>query len=332
MKLRVAVVCGGASAEANVSRKSAAGVVTALQSAGHSVTRHELDAQLAARLVAEQPDVVFPITHGTLGEDGCLQGLLEVLNLPYVGCGVLASAIAANKPLTKKLWLESNLPVAPDVIVARGDDIHAAAERAREELGGALVIKPAEGGSAIGVYRLSAECALTDVVAGIEAVLRMDGHALIEPLLSGVEVTCGVLESTPGFPVALPPTLIIPKLADFYDFASKYAKGGSRHVCPAPLSGQVTARIGNDAVAAHRAIGARDMSRVDFFVDESQTPARITLLEINTLPGMTETSLYPEAAAAFGLDFPTLCDQLVQVAHGRPRREAPEAMEIPGEG
>ncbi len=330
MNLRIAVVCAGASAEADVSRKSADGVVTALQRAGHSVTRHELEVDLASRLVAEQPDVVFPITHGTLGEDGCLQGLLEILNLPYVGCGVLASAIASNKPLAKRIWLERGLPVAPDVIVARGDDINAAAERAREEMGAALVIKPAQGGSAIGVCRVKAEQSLGDVSSSIESVLLMDSHAIIEPMLSGVEVTCGVLETTPGSPVAFPPTLILPQFADFYDFASKYAPGGSRHVCPAPLSGAVTQKVQKFALLAHSAVGARDMSRVDYFVDESQTPAKITILEINTLPGMTATSLYPEAAAVLGLDFPTLCDRLVRVASARPRRVAPRVETIPG--
>ena len=330
MNLRIAVVCGGASAEAAVSHKSADGVVTALARAGHSVTRHELDVDLATRLVKEQPDVVFPITHGTLGEDGCLQGLLEVLNLPYVGCGVLASAIASNKPLAKRLWRDSDLPVAPDIVVARGNDAQAAAERAREELGAALVIKPAEGGSAIGVFRVADWQPLSDVVAGIEAVLQMDAHAIVEPMLSGAEVTCGVLETTPGSPVAFAPTLILPQLAEFYDFASKYAAGGSRHVCPAPLSDAVTARVQKYAVLAHKAVGARDLSRVDYFVDEAHAPARITLLEINTLPGMTATSLYPEAAAVFGLDFPTLCDRLVKVAHSRPKRVAPQVEAIPG--
>ena len=166
MTLRVAVVCGGPSAEADVSRKSADGVVAALGRAGHSVTRHELDVNLATRLVAEQPDVVFPITHGTLGEDGCLQGLLEVLNLPYVGCGVLASAVAANKPLAKQIWRERGLPVAPELVVTRGDDAQRAAWRARENLGAAVVVKPAQGGSAIGVYRINAEQPIRDVVEG----------------------------------------------------------------------------------------------------------------------------------------------------------------------
>ena len=329
MSLRVAVVCGGPSAEANVSRKSADGVVTALGRSGHSVTRYELDVNLATRLVSEQPDVVFPITHGPIGEDGCLQGLLEVLNLPYVGCGVLASAVAANKPFAKQLWKARDLPVAPDLVVSRNDDITRVANRARETLGAALVIKPAQGGSAIGVFRVKAEQPLSDVAARIDAVLRMDDQAIIEPMLNGIEITCGVLETVTRAPRALPPTLIIPQLADFYDFASKYTPGGSRHVCPAPLTGAVNERVRELALLAHRAVGARDLSRVDFFVDENQMPPMITLLEINTLPGMTSTSLYPEAAAVFGLDFPTLCDQLVAVAHARGRRAIPQVLAMP---
>lgn len=329
MSLRVAVVCGGPSAEADVSRKSADGVVAALERGGHSVTRHELDVNLATRLVAEQPDVVFPITHGTIGEDGCLQGLLEVLNLPYVGCGVLASAVAASKPLAKQIWRERGLPVTPDVVVTRGDDAQRAAWQARESLGAAVVVKPAQGGSAIGVYRINTEQPIGDVVAGITGVLQLDNQAVIEPMLSGVEVTCGVLESVPGSPEAFPPTLIVPQLAEFYDFASKYAPGGSRHVCPAPFSKEVMSQIQDFAVRAHRAVGARDMSRVDFFVDDSQSPARVTMLEINTLPGMTATSLYPEAAAVYGVDFAELCDRLVKAAYARGRRSTPEVLMIP---
>ena len=329
MSLRIAVVCGGASAEAEVSRKSADGVVAALSRAGHSVTRHELDGHLASRLLAEQPDVVFPITHGTLGEDGCLQGLLEIVNVPYVGCGVLASAVATNKPLAKQIWRHAGLPVALDTVIKQGEDVAIAAAQARARLGEALVIKPAQGGSAIGVFRIKADQPLRDLIAGIEGVLSEYDQAIVEPMLSGAEVTCGVFEPVPGSPVAFPPTLILPQLADFYDFASKYAPGGSRHVCPAPLEPEVTQAIREYAVRAHTLVGARDMSRTDFFVDESQTPVRVTLLEINTLPGMTATSLYPEAAAAAGIDFASLCDQLVKAAHARPRRAAPKEMLIP---
>ena len=329
MSLRVAVVCGGASAEAEVSRKSADGVVAALSSAGHSVTRHELDAGLASRLATEQPDVVFPITHGTLGEDGFLQGLLEIVNVPYVGCDVLASAVATNKPLAKQIWRNAGLPVAPNVVVTRGANVAAAAEASRAALGAAVVIKPSQGGSAIGVHRVGAAEPVSAIAAAIEAVLGEYAEAMIEPMLSGAEVTCGVFEPISGSPIAFSPTLILPQRADFYDFASKYAPGGSKHVCPAPLAPEVTALVRELAVRAHVAVGARDMSRTDFFVDESQSPAKVTLLEINTLPGMTATSLYPEAAAIAGINFPSLCDKLVSVAHARPRRAAPKALSMP---
>jgi D-alanine-D-alanine ligase len=329
MTLKVAVICGGPSAEADVSRKSAQGVVAALKSAGHSVTLHELDERLVDALLAARPEVVFPITHGAIGEDGCLQGLLEVLNLPYVGCGVLASALAADKPFAKCLWRTHGLPVPAEVVVSRCDDPTRGAARAREQLGANVVIKPAHGGSAIGVHRVSAEQPLEAIAQAIESVLGADEQALIEPLLSGVEVTCGILEDMHGSPRALPPTLIVPKLGDFYDFASKYAPGGSQHVCPAPLQPATFARVQELAVRAHQVIGGRDLSRVDFFVDERRTPVAIAILEINTLPGMTATSLYPEAAAAMGLTFPALCDQLVRTALARPIRKAPAVELIP---
>jgi D-alanine-D-alanine ligase len=264
-----------------------------------------------------------------VGEDGCLQGLLEVLNIPYVGCGVLASALAADKPFAKHIWRTRGLPVTNELVVGRSDDTVHAAQLAREQLGMALVVKPAHGGSAIGVHRIHSEQPLQEMVDAINSVLTEDEQALIEPLLSGVEITCGVLELTVGSPEALPPTLIVPQRADFYDFASKYAPGGSQHVCPAPLEPDALAGVQRLAVLAHRAIGARDLSRVDFFVDERQSPAQVTLLEINTLPGMTATSLYPEAAAAIGCAFPMLCDRLVMVAHARPVRAAPRVEMIP---
>lgn len=328
MSLKVAVICGGPSPEADVSRKSAVGVVGALNSAGHTVSCHELNEQLAATLVQTKPDVVFPITHGAVGEDGCLQGLLEVLNLPYVGCAVLASAVAANKPVAKQLWRSRGLPVASELVVTRRDDVELAAEHARK-LGPAVVIKPAHGGSAIGVYHATETQPPSEWARCIREVLAIDEEALVEPKLTGLEVTCGVLEDKPGEPRALPPTIIEPKRADFYDFVSKYAPGGSQHLCPAPLQPSTFARVQQLAVLAHRTIGARDLSRVDFFVDEQVAPAAITILEINTLPGMTATSLYPEAAGVVGLSFAELCDRLVKLAAARPVRPAPQVEQIP---
>lgn len=329
LPLAVAVVCGGPSSEAAVSRSSAAGVAAALEAAGHHPEVIELDDALAETLRSKPYDVVFPVTHGPLGEDGCLQGMLEVLDLPYVGSRVLASALAASKPVAKVLFRAAGLPVAAELIVERGQDLARAAREARGRLGAALVIKPASSGSAIGVSRVSPTDGEERVIAALEHALGLDGVALIEAFVSGHEVTCGVLEDADGRAQALPPTLIEAQAAEWYDFTSRYAPGGSQHQCPAPFARELTERIQRIAVAAHRALGARDLSRVDFVVSDAEPSEAVTLLEVNTLPGMTATSLFPEAAAVAGISFPELCDRLVRRADARPRREHPAVLAMP---
>lgn len=324
--LVVAVVCGGPSSEAQVSRESAAAVLRALTQGGHHATVLELDRNLAQALTSTAFDVVFPVAHGTLGEDGSLQGLLEVLELPYVGSGVLSSALAASKPHAKLAFQDAGLPVAPGHLVFNGQDLCARAAEVRNELGAALVVKPASGGSSAGVVRVLAEDVDSVLVGALEAALAIDPVALVEPLLVGDEVTCGVLDNAAGEPEALPPTLIVSRGA-FYDFASKYAAGGSEHQCPAPLPKEVAGRVQELAVGAHRALGARDLSRVDFIVGPE--PDQVTLLELNTLPGMTATSLFPEAAAVVGIDFAALCSDLVRRAQARPLRAAAPALPMP---
>lgn len=327
--LEVWVLCGGPSGEAEVSRTSARGVKSALDSAGHKTKLVEFTPAMTQLLASERPDVIFPVTHGTLGEDGCLQGLLEVFDIPYVGCGVLASAIGANKPVAKALWKAAGLPVAKERVVRAGESLDAAVAAIREELGGTLVVKPASGGSAIGVERVSAEEGPSRLRESLAAVLRIDDVALVEPWLVGHEVTCGVLEEGNSIR-SLPPTLILPERADYYDFASKYAPGGSKHLCPAPLPQAMLDRIGKLAILTHQTLGARDLSRTDFIVDERRGPLHgITILEINTLPGMTPTSLFPEAAGLAGLDFRSLVDGLVRRAFSRPKRAVPEVLAMP---
>jgi D-alanine-D-alanine ligase len=280
-------------------------------------------------LLGTPPDVVFPVTHGTLGEDGCLQGLLEVFDVPYVGSGVLASALGSNKPQAKAAWQLAGLPVAKELVVRHGEELSRAALAARAKLGFAIVVKPASGGSAIGVQRVSAQQSDAQLVEAIRAALALDNEALLEAWLVGLEVTCGVLDLA-GQLRALPPTLILPERADFYDFVSKYAPGGSRHVCPAPLAPGLVERLQQLAVRAHQVVGARDLSRVDFLVDDRRgVDFAPKILEINTLPGMTSTSLYPEAAGIAGIPFEALVDGLVRQAMARPRRMFPEALAMP---
>jgi D-alanine-D-alanine ligase len=258
-----------------------------------------------------------------LGEDGCLQGLLEIMGLPYVGSGPRASALAAHKPSAKVLFQAAGLPLARGVLVERSEGASDAARRVARELGLSVVLKPASGGSAIGVVRLPA-AGVSDLERGLERVFELD-DVLVECFHSGREVTCGVLETDAGT-AALPPTLIEAQASDWYDFRSRYQAGGSTHTCPAPLGDEIVAEVQSIAVAAHRALGARDLSRVDFVVEPS---GAVLLLEVNTLPGMTQTSNFPEAAAVSGVPFPELCAMLCRRAWRRPRRVTPTVMNMP---
>ena len=325
--LSVAVIQGGPSTEAEVSRASAMGVARGLVEAGHTVVRLELDPFLAESLRTGGYDVAFPVVHGAVGEDGSLQGLLEVLDLPYVGSGVLASALAMHKRVARLVFERAGLPVARGLAVARGD-ARAIAGRARAEVGARLVVKPSSHGSAIGVARIEADAPLDEVARALEAVWAIDEFALVEHFARGREVTCGVLEDVAAAP--LPPTEIFSPNDPFYTFEARYAPGRSRHECPAHLSPEVTARVQQAAVGAHVALGCRDLSRVDFVVGDEGDPDAVTLLEVNTLPGMTATSLYPEAAAAAGISMSDLCNRFVLQAHARgpTRRVAARPMPV----
>jgi D-alanine-D-alanine ligase len=265
--------------------------------------------------------------HGRLGEDGCLQGLLEVRGLAYVGSGVLASALAMSKPHAKAQLRAAGLPVARDVLAAAPGERAASARELRATLGRAVVVKPAEGGSAIGVGIVGGDAPDAALEEAVRLAFAHGSSVLVEQLRPGKEVTCAVLEDPEGEPRALPPTLIVPRAAGWYDFRSKYAAQGSVHECPAPFAGELLDTIREAAVAAHRALGCRDLSRVDFVVDDAV--GEFTVLEVNTLPGMTATSLFPEAAAVAGITFPQLCDRLVRRAHARPRVAAPLAEPMP---
>ncbi len=212
--------------------------------------------------------------------------------------------------------------------LARGaGDARAAAERARREVGARLVVKPSAHGSAIGVARIEASAPLEDVARAIDAVWAIDEHAIVEHFARGREVTCGVLHLER--PQALPPTEILSPNDPFYTYEARYAPGRSVHVCPAKLPPAVTARVQQVAERAHASLGCRDLSRVDFVVGDEGDPDAVTLLEVNTLPGMTATSLYPEAAAAHGLPMPRLCDALATRAHTRGPTRRMEPLPLP---
>lgn len=320
------MIHGGPSAEAEVSRVSAAGVAAALVKKGHDVTRFELDEELPGKLLGARPEVVFPVVHGTVGEDGCLQGLLELLRLPYVGAGVLASALANDKVQAKVCFRAAGLPVADELVLRRDGSIELLAERAFG-LSASLVVKPATQGSGLGVTLLPELKSANDerLRAALEAAFALDEAVLIERFHRGREITCGVLHLHGEAPRALPPTEIRARAADWYDFQSRYGKGGSEHLCPAPLGALTTARVQEVALGAHRALGVRDLSRCDFVVNDTE----VILLEVNTIPGMTPTSLFPEAAGVAGTSFEDLCDALVRSARARGVRRVNEAAPFP---
>lgn len=313
--MKVAVIQGGPSAEAEVSRSSARGVVAALRSAGHDVQAIELGRTLASELIDGGFDVAFPVTHGRLGEDGSLQGLLEIVGIPYVGSAVLAAALAMDKTAAKTAFRAAALPVADDVVIRPSEDIDAAAERARRQLGSSIVVKPACQGSAIGITRVDNASGGDGLRDAIAAARAFGDTVLCERFVKGREVTCAVIDvPSLGGLRACPPTEIFSKAAVWYDFASRYAAGGSVHQCPAALPDTVTKRVQHVACAAHQALGCRDLCRVDFVVGDGDNGDAVTLLEVNVLPGMTATSLYPEAAAAAGFPFAKLCDAFARNA------------------
>jgi D-alanine-D-alanine ligase len=343
-RLSVAIVEGGASSEAEVSRASARGVADALKESGHSVARLELDARLSDSLRVGGFDVAFPVAHGAMGEDGALQGVLEVQGLPYVGSGILASALAMDKVAARRLFALEGLPVAHAIAVRRPEDAsaiashaRAAVERARTEVGPSLVVKPSSQGSALGVARFGEGDPADEVVVAIVTAWGLDDVVLLEHFARGRELTCGVLDvkaalppgdaRAPG-PFALPPTEIVSPHDAFYTYEARYTPGRSVHLCPADIGDSLTQVVQAMALAAHRSLGCRDLSRVDFILGDHAAVNTLTLLEVNTMPGFTPTSLYPEAAARAGIPLARLCDSLVRTARerGPTRRSTPRPL------
>jgi D-alanine-D-alanine ligase len=286
------------SAERDVSLNSGAQVITALRSLGFDVLPVEVTADLGALVAAltPAPDVVFNALHGRFGEDGTIQGVLDYLGIAYTHSGVRASALAMDKAAAKAVFAAAGLPVAPHRII----DLAELADH--DPLPLPYVVKPVNEGSSVGVY-------IVKPGDNSRAKIVEEWHygpAMAELYVAGRELTVGVLEDH-----ALAVTEILPT-EKFYDYQAKYAQGGSRHVVPAQLPEEITLRAKEIALAAHRALGCRGASRADLRYDEAS--GRLVLLEVNTQPGMTPTSLLPEQAAYAGMDFPALCAWMVEKA------------------
>ncbi len=301
---RVALLMGGRSAEREVSLNTAAQVSAALAETGHEVIEIDsADADFVERLRAAQPDAVFICLHGRFGEDGTMQGLLELMGLPYVGSGVLASAVAMDKVMSKRLFAQAGLASPEYVEIRRGTAIdHGSIS---DSLGPKVVVKPANEGSSVGMSIVHEPAELP---AAIEKAFACDESVLVERFVAGAEVTVGVLGNEGPF--ALPTLEIVPE-HEFYDYESKYVPGMSSHIIPARVSEEARKECQRLALEAHALLGCRGMSRSDTIVTSD---GEVYLLEVNTIPGMTSTSLLPDAARAAGIEFPQLCEMLVRLA------------------
>jgi D-alanine-D-alanine ligase len=299
---RVAVLYGGISAEREVSLSSGKQVIAALHSAGFAVTPVEVGADLRAVLAAldPAPDAVFNALHGRFGEDGAIQGVLDWLGIPYTHSGVRASSLAMDKAAAKAVFCAAGLPVARGRVVDVSDLADA------DPLPRPYVIKPLNEGSSVGVSIIREG---DNRRATVAETWRFGPTAMAEEYIPGRELTVGVMGDRP-----LAVTEIAPRHG-FYDYESKYAEGGSRHIVPAELHPDAYARALDVARAAHRALGCRGATRADFRYDDTAgEPGRLVLLEVNTQPGLTPTSLLPEQAAHLGMSFPELCAWMVEQA------------------
>ncbi|MGE0223962.1 MAG: D-alanine--D-alanine ligase [Acetobacteraceae bacterium] len=300
---RVAVLYGGMSNEREVSLSTGTQVIAALREAGFDVTPIDVTEDLGALLTAltPRPDAVFNALHGRFGEDGVIQGVLDWLDLPYTHSGVRASALAMDKVAAKALFASAGLPVASGRTVSMAD------LAAADPLPIPYVVKPINEGSSVGVEIIrSGDNRRTEVARA----WRFGRTALAEEFVPGRELTVAVMGDR-----ALAVTEILADAGAFYDYESKYAAGGSRHILPAAIHPDVYARALDVALAAHRVLGCRGASRCDFRYDDTRgEPGRLVLLEINTQPGLTPTSLLPEQAAHFGIGFSQLCAWMVENA------------------
>jgi D-alanine-D-alanine ligase len=298
---RIVVLMGGPSAEREVSLSTGQGCAEALRSEGYDVIEVDAGPDLASRLVDIKPDVVFNALHGRWGEDGCVQGILEWLRIPYTHSGVLASALAMDKARTKDLYRVHGLPVAESVIRCKAE------VEGHHVMAPPYVVKPNNEGSSVGVY-LVTEGANSPPKLGPE----MPEHVMVEAYVAGRELTCSVMGDAEDDPGALTVTDILTD--GWYDYTAKYAPGGSRHVVPADVPAEIFDACMDYATRAHSVLGCRGVSRTDFRWDEARGLAGLILLETNTQPGMTPTSLTPEQAEAKGISFGALCRWLVEDA------------------
>ncbi len=304
-KLRIALIAGGVSGEREVSLSGAVGVSKALDPEKFIVSRYDPAtdlAQLAAD--ARKLDFAFILLHGLYGEDGTMQGFLDLLGVPYQGSGVLGSALAMDKHLAKELYQLNGLPVADWQIIGAGDEVNV--EELAERFDLPVVIKPVREGSSLGLTLAQTR---EQLLAGIDKAQSHGSRIMIEKYISGTELTVAVLGNNElqGLPVI---EIVPGKEFSFFDYDAKYEAGASEEICPARISDELTVQVQEYGVAAHRALRLRGYSRTDIMLSGDGS---LYLLETNTIPGMTPTSLLPQAAAEYGLAFPEFLEKLIEL-------------------
>jgi D-alanine-D-alanine ligase len=317
VKLRVAVLYGGRSGEHEVSVRSARAVIEAMDPAKYEVAEYFIDKQgkWSPRPIQPEPgaqaiDVVFPVLHGTFGEDGTVQGLLELADLPYVGAGVLASSVSMDKEMTKRVCVERRLPVVDYVTILRENQDISEACRA---LPFPMFVKPANLGSSVGISKVRDA---RELKAAVALAAQYDRKVIVERAIVGRELECSVLGNEA--PVASLPSEILPS-REFYDYDDKYLLDRAQTQVPADLPRETTEELRRLAVACYRAVECEGMGRVDFLLESST--GKLYINEINTIPGFTSISMYPKMWEHSGIPFPALIDRLIELALERHRRK-----------
>lgn len=311
--INVAVIYGGKSKEREVSLKSGEGIANALKSRGYNVKKIDYTSK---DFIAElnDIDVVYIALHGKYGEDGRIQGLLDILEIPYTGSGVLASALAMNKVKSKRIFDYNGIRIAKDLLLTSNEETEVEIKKITEKFDFPVVVKPNQEGSTIG---LSIVNNVDDLRSAINNSFQFDNEVLVEEFVSGTEVTVAILD-TENEIKALPIIEIIPNKNQYYDYESKYAPGGSDHIIPARIHANTEAILKEWAIEAHKSLGCETLSRVDFIIPNDGS--KPVILEVNTLPGMTETSLYPDAARAIGLSYEDITSLFVETTLNKHRK------------
>jgi D-alanine-D-alanine ligase len=299
-KKKIGVLMGGLSSEREVSLSSGNAILEALRGRGYNAVSIDVGRDVAERIRQAGIEVAFNGLHGKFGEDGAIQGLLEVMGIPYTGSGILASAMGMNKIISKAVFKAYGLHVGPFMVVSAGDK--GSLTTAQSKIGFPLVVKPSSEGSSVGVSVVNTG---DELAPAVKLALSYDREALVEHYLHGMEVQVGILGER-----ALGAIEIVPKDI-FYSYKAKYEQGMSEHFFPARVPEAVSKRTLDAGLAAHRALGCRGYSRVDFIIDAAGTPY---ILEVNTLPGMTATSLLPDIARGVGILFPDLVEEILRLA------------------